>query len=409
MSIAHDHPPGTAGSGRWRSLDGLRAIAVLSVMLYHLQQPGLFPGGYVGVDIFFVLSGFLITDLLVSENRQNGRVDLRAFYTRRALRLLPALAIVVAVVVAAVLLIRTFAQFRPDTLKSVPYVVLYTANWRFTGSHIAGLSMLGHTWSLSIEEQYYVIWPIVMLWAWRRWKGSSRLVAWISLAVVVEWVARPILARNGMSWELPYYSTFLHSDGLLVGSALALLLKDHQPLVAGVCSRPAAALSALALAYLVLKGHTVSNPATPLWITIAVAATAVLIGHLATDTRPLGGRVLGHRWSVWIGRRSYGLYLWHIPVYLGLGSLPWLSRQPVGDQELVLIATSFAIAGASYRFVEQPFLRLKTRFERVAVGPRPPTSLTHTSEVRGDVGAGIPARAQRQSPSRPDPARSSAR
>lgn len=349
-----------------RSLDGLRAVAVLCVMLYHLQQPGLFPGGYVGVDVFFVLSGFLITDLLVTENRQSGRVDLRAFYARRALRLLPALAAVVGVATASVLLIGRFAQFRGDTLKSVPFVALYSANWQFAHSPVADWSLLGHTWSLSIEEQYYFVWPIILLWAWRRWRNPSRLVAWISAVVLIEWFARLVLIRHSASWESTYYSTFFHSDGLLVGSAVALLVQGRRRLVGKLCSRPAAAVSALVLAYLVLKGQGVSGPETPLWITATVVASGILIGHVATDAQPFGGRVLGHRWSTWIGRRSYGLYLWHIPIYLGLATMPWLSRQPLPVEELALVAISFAVAAASFRYIEQPFLQLKVRFERVS-------------------------------------------
>ncbi len=155
-------------NGHWAALDGMRAFAVIAVMLFHFQQPHFFLGGYVGVDVFFVLSGFLITSLLISERDQFGTVWVRGFYARRALRLFPALALVVVSCAGIVLILGDLSGRRHDTLVGIPFATFFVGNWVLGLADSLKLGLLNHTWSLGIEEQFYLLWPITLVVLLRR-------------------------------------------------------------------------------------------------------------------------------------------------------------------------------------------------------------------------------------------------
>ncbi|MBV9048555.1 MAG: acyltransferase, partial [Solirubrobacterales bacterium] len=204
-------------------LDGVRALAVTAVVLYHARVPWL-PGGFLGVDVFFVLSGYLITSLLLAEYRRAGRIDLSRFWIRRARRLLPAalLVIVVCLIVEAVFLRGNLGAFRGDALASV----LYVNNWHqiFAGqSYFAAFgrpSLLEHYWSLSVEEQFYVVWPLVLVGGFaisrRRWVVGAAVAA-----VFISMVLMALLYHGGVDASRAYYGTDTRAAPLMIGAILA--------------------------------------------------------------------------------------------------------------------------------------------------------------------------------------------
>jgi len=361
---------------RWAALDGLRAVAVAAVSLFHLfaaYTPSWNPlrpsGGYLGVDMFFVLSGFLITSILLTEVRRWGRVSVRAFYIRRALRLFPALAVllVVAGIVAAIF---TDQYWSRPTLLGLPWVVLYLANWNAVlyGGRLP-LGAIGHTWSLAVEEQFYVLWPLILTLVVARFKNRSRVALVLVVVAVAEMAYRYLaLEHLGFGFQRVYFGTDTSSDGLLLGCALAFYLdgrswRPFSPRVARAVD--AAAVGAVvALVLLVMRMPVFSDGGIWFGVSAAVICTTVIVLNLVTRPFPALASLLGSPPLVWVGKRSYGIYLWvTAAIYLvqplgthGLGIYPY--------NALVLLA-GVAMAALSYRFVELPFLRLKGRFERV--------------------------------------------
>jgi peptidoglycan/LPS O-acetylase OafA/YrhL len=344
----------------------MRAFAVIAVMLFHVQQPHFFLGGYVGVDMFFVLSGFLITSLLISERDQFGAVWMGGFYARRALRLFPALALVIVSCAAVVLIVGELSGRRHDTLVGIPFVTFFVGNWVLGLADSLQLGLLNHTWSLAIEEQFYLVWPLTLVVLLKRMSRDAIAGVLLGLAGA-ESVARLAAALAGYPWERTYYLTMFHSDGLLVGSALALLLTTHRDRLAGGWNRPAAVGACGLLVLLAVGGDNTYGREAPVWITLTVLATAVVLVNLLTGPlRPLS-RVLGCPTAVWIGKRSYGLYLWHIPIYLTLISLVPATRPAHDEAGAVGFIATFVVAGLSYRYVERWFSHRRTRYERTAV------------------------------------------
>ena len=345
----------------------MRAAAVLSVIALHAALPGeLGHGGFLGVDVFFVLSGFLNTTILVGERDQVGRIRLARFYGRRALRLLPALFLVLSVMVV----VATLANpgWGPGTLPGIPFVALYAANWAQVLG--VGLGALGHTWSLAIEEQFYLLWPItlgVMLTA-RRPRG--RLALWLVLAALAVCVERALLDIGGASDVRLYVGLDTRADALLLGSALAVWRstgwRPRSERAIWILRGGAAGAGALLAVLIVLLRF----PSTFLFrggFTLVAAASAVLIWQLVDAPWRPTARLLESGPAVMIGRISYGLYLWHIPVFATFPLHAFAGRAIVVGHVLRL-ALLFAIALASYHWIERPALRLKQRLSAGAEG-----------------------------------------
>jgi peptidoglycan/LPS O-acetylase OafA/YrhL len=380
-------PVGEEIEGRVDSLDGLRALAVLVVMGAHAELT-FFVGGGVGVDVFFTLSGFLITTLLLQEWRREGRVSLRMFYARRALRLLPALVLCLALV-SAYSLLWAPPILRQRNLASVPVVLFYAGNWvRALGHPILGA--YEHTWSLAIEEQFYLLWPPLLLLALRRGASRRALLVLTSVGVVVPVVLRLLLYHGLGSIARVYNGTDTHGDGLFVGCTLAILLAGVRPArslrrwlgVAGWAGVGALVVTFLADWRLAPHGRGVTYTFT--WGILAAAlATAGITAYLVVDRASPLSRLLAWAPLREVGRRSYGIYLFHVPVYFAvdahlLGPLGFRSRLAVK------VVGTAAIAAASYAWVEQPFLRRKNRLRA-----RPQEALRHRTvgELAGLEGA----------------------
>lgn len=353
--------------GRILGLDGLRALAIAAVLVFHLR-PQTLPGGYLGVDVFFVVSGFLITTLLVRELADRGRLDLKGFWTRRARRLLPAL--VVVVVVSTVLGLVVGEDLLVDVRRQVLGALTFSNNWLEIG---AGSSYFTQTapqlfvnfWSLAVEEQFYLLWPLLLavLLAVTR---TARQRVLVVLGVAALSAALMALLTGGGVTRV-YYGTDTHAFGLMIGAALALSLAggdaDLRTLPGWARARvPVAAVAGAGLLVLLLTLDGEGAFAYRGGILLASLLTAALLAALATAPGPRDTLVRGFstRWVTWVGERSYGIYLWHWPVLLVVTAVlpPALPDSPTSwlGRALALTLTLLA-AAASYRFLEQPVRR----------------------------------------------------
>jgi peptidoglycan/LPS O-acetylase OafA/YrhL len=316
-------------------LDGLRGIAIILVLGAHTGVPGFADGGGgAGVTLFFVLSGYLITSLLLAEKAKAGRVDLRAFYVRRGLRLLPALTAVLSVV-AVLLLVGVVPQ---EATYGIDYrivfigVIAYVINWVAVAGQSIGL--LGHTWSLAVEEQFYILWPTLLLAGLRL--GRSRLILITLLLVFLDTPYRLLLDLNGGFMHV-FVGTDSRGDALLLGCVLALLETRWHPVIGWLGVLGIGALAAVWPGDPGLGAQILVIPAAAIVATLAVAGCPTILAW-----RPLA----------FVGKISYGLYLWHGVVIWW--HLPWPVAVPL----------SLVIACVSYFVLERPFLRLKDRFGR---------------------------------------------
>lgn len=321
------------------TFDGLRGVAILLVLIAHAEWPPR--GGVLGVDLFFVLSGFLITSLLLTAwHSTDGRVSLVAFYYRRALRLLPALALLLTVYVYYGLVTRSIGS-PSHVLTAAAISAGYVTNLfvTFQGGLIA--HRMVHLWSLAAEEQFYVLWPPILLVALRR-RVRPVTLAWLLVgAATAITVNAAILAAGGASYGRLWYAPDTHSAAILLGCAAALAWTYRLLTVPRwIAAILAVAVLALLFAYDFSPGFAVVTiPA------FALAAGAGLL-FVADNEAALVSRLLRMKMLQRVGRISYGIYLWHLPLMIFAG--------PVSGAIL-----AFPIAAASYRWVEQPFLRRK--------------------------------------------------
>jgi peptidoglycan/LPS O-acetylase OafA/YrhL len=349
-----------SGAGeRWRlghrpALDGLRGLAIVLVLCAHFDNPVTNPIsglGVTGVTVFFTLSGFLITSLLLDERGRTGRVSLTAFYRRRAFRLLPA---VVAVLLFVLAVQATGRSLGVDRGMAVA-VLLYASNW-WQLAH-PGLNGLSNTWSLSIEEQFYLLWPALFLFG-ARW--GRRGIARVALAAMLVSVVALATPGGSTTW-----GSLERASNLLAGCLLALWMSGRRE----GRSRPLLAAAAL----LVLAPQAWLRTALPdtLWALTVPAATVVILWAVAQGdgARWLAGPVLR-----WFGRRSYGIYLWHYPILAAvvIPDVPWYV------QNGLVLVLSLAVAEASWRLLEQPMARFGRNQERrwIAVPSHQPAAMS---------------------------------
>ncbi len=344
-------------------IDAMRALAVLAVFGYHAGLDWV-PGGFLGVDVFFVISGYLITSLLLREFRSTDHIELGRFWLRRARRLLPAVGVLIAVamVVATIADPDKIDQIRGDALASL----FYFANWHFIFAHTSYFEQFGrpslftHLWSLSVEEQFYLFWPLIFA-AGMKLFGRKRLLLGVLAGAVGSVALAWILFDPGHDASRIYYGTDTHAVGLLAGVALALVwspvelrLPSHKagPLVGPILD----ALGVIALGYLILSFAHVHDYDLALWhggYAWVAIATALLLAALAHPAARLGG-IIGRPALLWLGLRSYSFYLWHWPVLVM--TRPGVDIDlPRGILIPLQLIACLALADLSYRFVELPF------------------------------------------------------
>ena len=343
------------------ALDGIRAIAVVAVLLYHADLLWA-PGGFLGVEVFFVLSGFLITALLWSELTATGGLGFRGFWFRRARRLLPALFGLLVVTLAAFLIgwPHEIAAIRGD----VAAAFSYSSNWYLIGvkrsyfQTFGRPSPFGHLWSLAIEEQFYLLWPLVITVLFARIRRPKRVAGFIGGAALLSASAMWIL-YNGADPSRVYYGTDTRAAGLLIGAALAVVWRPWTP---GYKTRisprmlEVAALGAGAiLVWAFVRWDEFSSFTYRPGIQIVSLASAVLVAASVHPETRLHA-ILGWKPLRWIGRRSYGIYLWHWPVFVvtrpGI-DIGWSS----GPVLALRLGITLILAELSFRYLEEPVRR----------------------------------------------------
>jgi peptidoglycan/LPS O-acetylase OafA/YrhL len=348
------------------SVDGLRAVAVIAVLLYHLGIDWI-PGGFLGVDLFFVISGYVITGLILDSIARSGTLDLRAFYLSRIRRLVPAL---VAMLVFTTLFIGVYA---PDTVRrfiaDIPYVLTGSMNWALVSRQqdyfeaIGRPPLLQHTWSLAVEAQFYLIWPLVLLFVLRYFGKKNIPFAALAIAIASGITLFAYSIRIDTQESVishVYFGTDTHSIGLFLGSALAVSWQP-QNLTREITKRAQDFVDLIGVVGLLglLSTFLFINENDPTLYRIAFpisalfgCATLISVVHPASRFAP----ILSTRPLIWIGERSYGIYLWHWIVF----QLTRPSIDLVGDDWALYalrVLIVFALADISLRYIEIPVRR----------------------------------------------------
>lgn len=349
------------------ALDGMRALAVASVVLYHLD-PRFLPGGFIGVDVFFVLSGYLITALLIREHDTKQAIDLRGFWIRRVRRLWPLAWVVLSVVALAGLFELWGADAQRALGSQTAAAVGNVSNWwqLSHGGYVEEFvrpSPLRHFWSLAVEEQFYFMWPVLLIGLLALAKRTTAAVVWIGLGVLascsvcIAWVLSP---------EDAYLNTFSRAIALLVGAALAWGWKEFglfsgprsrgERIVVGSCGAAGFVTLVFLLFNLVPEQGWLHRGGFTL---IALAACATVASAV---TNPVVTRTLAWVPLVWIGERSYAIYLIHWPLIVALGS-----QGSLFTRSLVVIGLSVSLAALVHRIIEQPVVMGQVSWRRLGL------------------------------------------
>ncbi len=339
------------------ALDGIRAVAVLAVILYHLGY-GWAQGGLLGVNVFFVLSGYLITDLLLGEYRKNGFVRLRTFWLRRARRLLPALFLMLFIILGwcAIFNNSQLPQVKNDLFPAI----FYYSNWWFIFEHVSYFAQfgpptpLGHLWSLAIEEQFYLIWPLIIILIMKI-SGSKKVLGFVTTIGIAASVSEmAVLYQPYADPTRLYDGTDTRAFALLIGALLAIYRpRDKKVVLSENVTGLANLIGGLAVVgllamfwqtneysqFLYRGGMLLSSLLTAVIIAIAVLPTTAIAKLLSTPVLK------------WIGQRSYGIYIWHYPIIVL--TTPY-NAPPDLARSVLQVAASFTCAGLSWKYLEQP-------------------------------------------------------
>lgn len=379
------------------AIDGLRAMAILLVMLHHgaaFLVPSAFgvfvTGGFLGVDLFFVLSGFLITSLLVERWEFEGERGFGRFYLRRALRLLPAVLFLLVIHIVFIALVHP--ELLGPALGTTLAVLTYSANYAavFAGTNSPHL---GHMWSLAVEEQFYLVFPFVLIGLLSAGVSRRWIVRLTVVAVIAVSLWRAALFGGTADWSAIYRRTDVRLDAMLIGALLALIY-HRLPLsrlsAATVSAAGTAAAGGFLAAALLLQRD---QPVLYQGGFTLIAVLAAVMVAVTVDGRWSWCRLLETRPVVMIGRLSYSLYLWHYGVFVFVGEIG--AGLPAPVRVVLGFTGAFAGAAISYVAVERPMLRMKARLEQRFLGkPRQPDAEQDRSEGKAErpqaVGVGTP-------------------
>ena len=359
-------------------LDGLRALSVLAVIAYHLNLTWV-PGGLLGVGIFFVLSGYLITDQIVTQWKRNGRLDLKDFWIRRARRLLPAMFVMLALVAAWLLIFdrSRLTSLHGDFISSA----LYFNNWWLIFHNVSYFdsfgppSPIGHLWSLAIEEQFYLIWPLALLVGLRIAPQRGKLILLILSGTTVSALAMALLFEPGMDPSRVYYGTDTRIFALLIGAALAIAWPSHKNTKA--ISRGARNIldltGTIGLLSIILMIWRTNDQGSFLYyggLLLLSVLSAMVIAVLAHPESRLT-KLMGCRPLRWIGVRSYSLYIWHYPVII-LTNPTIDTGEPNSLRIILQLGASFVLAALSFKYIEEPIRHglLGRLWGKISIQPR---------------------------------------
>ena len=366
-ALPHPKPPPVADQGRAVSdrfrpdIEGMRAVAVGLVLLYHgFHAP--FTGGFVGVDVFFVISGFLITSLLVHEKARTGSISVSRFYARRVRRILPAATLVVLATV--------FASYRwlgfiagNEIADDAKWAAVFSANIHFglLGTDYLGSKLppspLQHMWSLGVEEQFYLVWPALFLALALLVKGARQRIALaISLPVIIGVSLAWSVIQTGSNATWAYFSPLTRAWELALGALVAVLAtvaaRVRPPWLIELLSL--CGIGGIIVSALVLNSST-HYPGSA--VILPVVSTALLIAAGCANPRTLVGRALAVRPMQWIGARSYSLYLWHWPFLIIAAE--YVGHDLSAMQSAGLLVLAVAATAITYRLVENPVRRAR--------------------------------------------------
>lgn len=370
------------------ALDGLRGIGIVLVLGYHAGFYNVLPGAFISIDMFFVLSGFLITCLLLEEWHRTGTISFRAFYARRALRLMPALVLVLV----AVCIYEAFFDSSgspPEVYKQVVATALYVNNWLEAFNEFGFPFLLPHTWSLSIEEQFYFIWPLLLFamlrvrvprWAVLGLLGAGIMASAVTMAALWEPTQRNAAGGPAALFRV-YYGTDTRAQTILVGVVLALLADR------GLIAKAQRAGRIVTVAAMALLGGLAAFVVTASrewdllyrggYLAVAIAVAVILV-EVVRD--PVGriSKFVSPRPARWLGEISYGLYLWHWPIFNVI--LEHTGSWPLGARAALQFAVALIVATLTYYLLEQPMLKRKGAFRTTGSGRIEPGERLHRTD-----------------------------
>lgn len=344
-------------------LDGLRAIAVLAVIAYHVSFDWT-PGGLLGVTMFFVLSGYLITDLLLAQWSEHKRIDFKTFWFRRARRLLPAMFIMLALVSLWLFLTDTGRLYSIGG--DIGSALLYISNWWLIFHDVSYFesfgppSPLGHFWSLAVEEQFYLLWPLLLLGGLHIARMRGQLLSWTIAATAISACLMTLLYSPGEDPSRVYYGTDTRAFSLLIGASLAIVWPSRR-LAVNISMRSRVALNTLgsiglgimiAMIVMTKEYDSFLYQGGMVVASIATAAVVAAIVHPAVKL----GNLIGFKPLRWLGVRSYGIYLYHYPIIV-LSTPQAQFGEFHAVRALLQVAATLAIAELSWRYIEEPIRR----------------------------------------------------
>jgi peptidoglycan/LPS O-acetylase OafA/YrhL len=346
------------------ALDGLRGLAILLVITHHQLIPLSLNGGFLGVDLFFVLSGFLITTLLLSEFNATNAISLRNFYARRALRLGPALLLYLL----ACLAVAYHSEISEWTreIKLVGIALLYSTNWRMAFGWDSAVDPTAIIWSLSIEEQFYLLWPLLFFGCLLIKFKRSHIIAGLAFVVLSIMLHRYLLLRDGVAFSRLYYGTDTRADAPLMGCLVALI-PGRFSVKGQTYLKASAILCAVCLVCLIATVHFTDRFLYQGGYTAIAVMAGVLTFSIANACPRILAALLEWRPLRWFGMISYGLYLWHWLLLKTTSFYAWVGYWDPWARFVVAVA----VAALSFYVVEKPFNSLKTKFAHTPETPVP--------------------------------------
>jgi peptidoglycan/LPS O-acetylase OafA/YrhL len=373
MSDTLSHPVPTSlplgPLGHVPTLDGLRGIAVSAVFAVHLYAP-IFGGGGWGVDLFFVLSGFLITKLLYEEHERAGAVDLRAFYSRRFFRLQPAMAVLL--LSAWITSYTTFTADGDLIRRQVAYTGLLSGNLWALGEGFADRPVLGHTWSLGLEEQFYLVWPLLLAFLpMVAFTQPRRFLKFVAIFTAASIVIGRVVVKGILDY--PHWGSipFFNIDGLALGCMLAVYLHTHRGFTHRVRPWLLALSAAIPAVDLFAGGRYLDRDDFGIRTIVLRLAFTYIVYAAVTQPRYRPLSILRNRQLAFLGMISYSLYLWHIPVFefFDQDRYPATGKATLGVAKIVV---SLAAACASFYLVERPVLAWYRRRRKLRLAASQP-------------------------------------